>query len=644
MILPIVVACVLLALLVVIANHLVENRQVMIRRVGVQLTLMAILLVSLFISARYWIIYGVSCVPDCVGRNLLGRDFSQGILRNSNFTEANLRGADLSEADLYNADFSGANLDGVNLQNANLRGVRFVGASLVKADLRGALLGDTDFRGANLNDTDFTQANLTQVYLQGVTLAGAKLVEADLRSKNLAGVVFTAADLTDANLSSANLYGSQLSRANLSGAVMRAANLAGSWLNLTNLTGVDLTGSNLAGASFIGANLASAQLSGSRLVGATLIGAHMNGANLLNADLAGVRLLANELIPTDLLTDPNLKQLNELQLSQVIADVDLAGVSFNRQTKWPIGNASTLTSLLGQQFLNYNTTPANASNDASATNQPTIAVIGNPTLMPLTQGIVALFEQAGYTQTIFLDNVDLAVAFDTFCQPGSNGTLVMSHRLITSEERQRCRTNRRLATSLLVGQQALVVVVNAQNAFLTNATIADLNIIALADRWSDVNVDWPREEITRYVPDVQSVSFSFWAERIFGANFAAAEGAVRTIPTANGAQLIQGIGLDPYAIGVVDYGLYQQNASVLKPLTLDGIMPNSASVDEGSYPLAQPLYLYFDATAVRQTATLRAFLSFYVAQIDQVAGQVGLFPPPAATVQKNKETIQRLGQ
>lgn len=644
MILPIVVACVLLALLAVIANHLVENRRVMIRRVGVQLTLVALLLISLFISARYWIIYGVSCVPDCVGKNLLGRDFSDGVMRNGDFTEANLRGADLSGADLYNANFSGANLDGVNLQNANLRGVRFVGASLVKADLRGARLGDTDLRGANLNETDFTQADLTQVYLQGVTLAGAKLVEADLRSKNLAGVVFTAADLTNANLSNANLYGSQLSRANLSGALLRAANLAGSWINLTNLTGADLTGSNLAGASFIGANLASARLSGSRLVGATLIGAHMNGANLLDADLAGVRLLANELLPTDLLTDPNLKQLNDLQLSQVIADVDLAGVSFNRQTKWPIGNVSTLTSLLGQQFLNYNATPATASSDATATSQSAITVIGSQTLMPLTQGIVALFGQAGYTQTIILDNVDLAVAFDTFCQSSNKATLVMSHRLITSEERQRCRTSRRLATSMLVGQQALVVVVNAQNAFVDNATLADLNLIALADRWSDVNVDWPREEITRYVPDVQSVSFSFWAERVFRENFAAVESAARTIPTGNGAQLIQGIGLDPYAIGVVDYGLYQQNASVLKLLALDGVTPSRATVDDGTYPLAQPLYLYFDATAVRQTPPLREFLNFYVAQIEQVAGQVGLFPAPAAIVQKNQETLQRLGR
>ena len=643
MILPIIVACVLLALLVVIANHLVENRQIMIRRIGVRLILVVVLLIGLFISARYWIIYGVSCVPDCVGKNLLGRDFSGGILRNSDFTEANLRGADLSEADLYNADFSGANLDGVNLQNANLKGARFVGASLIKADFRGARLGDTDLRGANLNETNFTQADLTQVYLQGVTLARAKLVEADLRKKNLAGVVFTAADLTDANLSSADLDGSQLSRADLSGAFLRNANLAGSWLNLANLTGADFTDSNLAGASFIGANLASANLSGSRLVGATLIGAHMNGANLLSADLAGVRLLANELIPTDLLTDPNLKQLNELQLLQVITDVDLAGVSFNRQTKWPIGNASTLTSLLGQQFANYALASSPGSN-ASATAQPPIAVIGSPTLMPLTQGIVSLFSQAGYTQTIFLDNVDLAVAFGSLCQSDDRARIVMSQRQISSEERHICRNNKRLPTSLLIGQQALVIVTNSQNDFLTNTTLDGLTTIALADRWSDVNVDWPREEITRYIPDVESVSFAFWAERVFRENFTGVEAAARTIPIGNGAQLIQNIGLDPYAIGIIDYGLYQQNASVLKLLTLDGIIPNLDSVTNGSYPLAQPLYLYFDATYVRQAPDLQEFINFYLDHIEQVAEQVGLFPALAATLQKHKRTIQGMGR
>lgn len=640
MILPIIGVSILVVLLILMANHLAENRQIIIRRISLRLIAILLLLIGLFLGARYWIIYGIRCTPDCVGENLLGRDLHGANLRNSDFAEANLRGADLSEADLYNADFSGANLDGVNLQHANLKGARFVGASLARADFRGALLADTDLRGANLSETDFTQTDLTQVYLQGVTFAGAKLVEADLRRKNLAGVILTAADLTSADLSEADLSGSRLSRANLSGARLHATNLAGSWLNLTNLTGADLAGSNLAGASLIGANLASVNLSNSRLVGASLIGAHINGANLSAADLSGVRLLVSELIPVDLLTDPNLQQLNELQLMQVIADVDLAGVRFNHQTKWPVGNTSTLAAMIGQQYYDYTTSATATDIDATSPTTPPIAVVGSPALIPLTQMILSSFVQAGYTQTVFLDSIDTGAAFAALCT-ADNADIVMSHRPISEEESDICTANKRQPRQLTVGLQALVIVVNSQNTFLNNVTRTDLNAIAVADRWSDVNLDWPREEIARYVPAVELVSFQFWAERLFGANIGNIGDAPRTIPSANGAQLIQGVVNDPYAIGILDYALYQQNAGTLKLLSLNGVTPGSQTVSSGAYTLTQPLYLYTDATSLRDAPHLREFVNFYLDMVDEVAEDVGLFPASAATLEKVKNGMEQ---
>lgn len=641
MILPMIGAGAVLVLLALIANDFAVNRRTIRRYIGLRLVALVIALVIVFLLVRYWIVYGIRCVPDCVGESLIGLDLHGANMRNSDFAEANLRGANLSEADLYNADFSGANLDGVNLQNANLKGARFVGASLIRADLRGAALGDTDLRGADLSQTNFTQTDLTQVYLHGVKFDGAKLVEADLRNKNLAGVILTAADLTGANLSNADLSGSRLSRANLSGAHLRNTNLSGSWLNLTNLTGAELIGSNLAGTSLIGANLASVDLSSSRLVGATLIGAHLNGANLHAADLSGIRLLANELLPVDLLTDPTLRELNELQLFQTIADADLAGVRFNHETKWPLGNSSTLANLIGQQYYDYTTQETLNANGGISSTRTSLAIVGSSTLMPLSQAIVSAYTNAGYTQTVFLDRLDVDKAFADLCQ-GDKVDIVMSHRLVNAEETNLCRANRRKPIFFMVGLQALVIAVNPQNTFLTNVTLADLNALALASRWSDVNLDWPREPITRYVPDIESVNFQFWAERIFGANFGAVEATPRTIPTANEAQLIQGVVGDPYAIGVIDYAFYQQNASALKLVSLEGVVPNAETVSSGTYTLTQPLYLYVDSNYLGKTPQLREFLIFYLDQAPTMIGSIGLFPPSADMIEKTKRDLNQV--
>lgn len=638
MIFPIlVIGFIFLAVPILASNYVTETRKTIRRRIILWLVLLVIVAVGIFLIVRYRSVRAVRCAPSCIGEYLIGRDLEGANLRYSDFTEANLQGANLSNADLYGANFTGANVSGVNLQDANLKGAHFVGALLINADLRGAQFGDTDLRGANLSETDLTQVDLTQVHLDGVTFIGAKLVEAHLQGKNLAGVSFVNADLTGADLSGADLSGSHLSNANLSGARLTGANLAGSWLNLSNLTGVDLTNARLVGANLIGANLASANLSGSRLADASLIGAHVNGANVRAADLSGVRLLANELTPIDLLTDPVLQQLNELQQLQVIADADLAGVSFDRNTTWPIGNTSFLAEILGQRFFDY-TIPAAASTTLTTTAPTTIRIAGSSALMPLTQAIFGLFMQTEYTTTLLIDNIDVDTAFTQFCTTNTVD-IVMSHRAPLAEESARCATNRRMPTDLTIGIQAFVVVVNPQNYFLNDVTLEALNQIAVAERWSDINLDWPREDILRYVPDRSSVSFDFWAEHVFAENIANVALAPQTTLMANSAQLVQGVVSQPFALGVLDFAYYQQNATALKLISINGVMPTAQTVGDGTYLLAQPLFLYVDGSRIPEQKPLRDFLRFYLDHVNRVAGQTGLFPVPTAQLEQSKRKL-----
>ncbi|MBX3012665.1 MAG: pentapeptide repeat-containing protein [Caldilineaceae bacterium] len=638
MIVPIVlIGFIFLALPILASNYITQTRQTIMRRMVLWLVLIAVSIVGIFGIVRYRALRAVRCAPTCIGEYLIGRDLSGAVLRNGDFTEANLSGANLSNADLYGVNFSGANLTGVNLQGANLNGARLTGATLIKADLRGAQLNDTDLRGADLSETDLTQVNLTQVHLDGVTFTGAKLVETQLQEKNLAGVSFVNADLTGANLSGAILTGSRLSNANLSGARLQAANLAGSWLNLSNLTGVNLANARLVGANLIGTNLSSANLTGSRLVDASLIGAQVNGANLRAADLSGVRLLSDELTPVDLLTDPILQQLNELQLLHVIADVDLAGVSFDRNTQWPIGNTSFLAEMLGQRFFDY-TMPAAGSSDSAALAPNTIRIAGTSALMPLTQAVYNLYAQSGYTSTLLIDNIDVATAFAQFCS-GNQVEIVMSHRPPSAEESHQCANQQRNPTGLTIGQQAFVVVVNPQNLFLNDLSLPIFNQIAVAERWSDVNLDWPREAIMRYVPDVGSVSFEFWADRVFGTNIGAVAQAPQTYLSANNAQVVQGVVSQPYSVGVLDFAYYQQNATALKLLPINGVMPTEQSVMDGSYLLSQPLFLYIDSEQLAEQANLHEFLQFYLEHVDQIIGQTGLFPVAPSQLEESKRKL-----
>lgn len=290
--------------------------------------------IAAFVGLRYAIVRPITCTPICIGENLLGRDLHGLNLMRTNFVEANLQGADLSEANLRQVDLSGAILVNANLRNADLSEAQLIGTNLTGADLGGSSLNNANLTGAILNQADLTAVDLTEVALKGASFGEAKLTNARLRRANLNGIQFAKANLSGAILDEASLSGANLSKADLSGASLRAVDLTGAWLNLANLTGADLTGADLSGSRLIGAQLTSANLTDSRLQGAVVIAATLNGANLRGSDLRNLRGLAIQLTADDLLLDPVLAELNELQRSDLRQNVAMQGVAYDALTQW----------------------------------------------------------------------------------------------------------------------------------------------------------------------------------------------------------------------------------------------------------------------------------------------------------------------
>ncbi len=64
-----------------------------------------------------------------------------------------------------------------------------------------------------------------------------------------------------------------------------------------------------------------------------------------------------------------------------------------------------------------------------------------------------------------------------------------------------------------MGTDALAVVVNPQNNFLNDVSLAELGqIFAMAETWADVNPDWPAEPIHRYIPGADSGTLDFFTD------------------------------------------------------------------------------------------------------------------------------------
>lgn len=102
--------------------------------------------------------------------------------------------------------------------------------------------------------------------------------------------------------------------------------------------------------------------------------------------------------------------------------------------------------------------------------------------------------------------------------------------------------------------------------------------------------------------------------------------APNTVSSEDDSELAAGIAANPGSIGFFGYAYYEDNRETLNLLTVDGVPPTSATVEDGTYPLARPLFLYASPTAMQEKPQVAAFINYYLQNVNDVIGAIGYFP------------------
>ena len=105
-----------------------------------------------------------------------------------------------------------------------------------------------------------------------------------------------------------------------------------------------------------------------------------------------------------------------------------------------------------------------------------------------------------------------------------------------------------------------------------------------------------------------------------------------TVSSEDDNLLVEGIQADPYAIGFFGYAYYQENEATLRAVAVDGVQPNAAAVEDGSYPLARPLFIYTAESVLAEKPEVATFVDYYLSHVDQAILEVGYFPVAPATL------------
>ena len=281
-----------------------------------------------------------------------------------------------------------------------------------------------------------------------------------------------------------------------------------------------------------------------------------------------------------------------------------------------------------------------------------IITAGSSTVFPLTEAVAEQFIDEGYGGNITIDSIGTGGGFERFCVAGESD-IANASRAIKDSERESCLAIGRDPLEFRVGTDALAVVVSPENDWLAGGvTLAQLAQIFSSEttNWSDVDPSWPAEPISRFSPGTDSGTFDYFVEAVMTPAFPEA-GEEQLLKAANlqlsedDNVLVQGVEGDVNAIGYFGYAYYEENQGALTAVPVEGVTPEAATVDDGTYPLARPLFIYSSANIMQEKPQVAAFVNYYLTYVNDVIGAVGYFPAPDEAIDASRAAwLNAVGQ
>lgn len=247
-----------------------------------------------------------------------------------------------------------------------------------------------------------------------------------------------------------------------------------------------------------------------------------------------------------------------------------------------------------------------------------IRVDGSSTVYPVTLAVAEEF-------AIEFPDVNISVAFSgtgggfkKFC--AGETQVSNASRPIKKSEVEECAKNGIEFIEIPVAADALTVVVNPQNDWISCITAEDLHKIwgpeGRYNFWTDIDASYPLEKIVLYGAGTDSGTFDYFTEAINGE-----VGAIRTdfFPSEDDNVLVQGVENEKYAMGFFGYAYYIADADRLKALEIDGgagcVAPSAEAIENNTYtPLSRPMFIYINNADIDTYPGLADFVEFYVSK------------------------------
>ena len=262
-----------------------------------------------------------------------------------------------------------------------------------------------------------------------------------------------------------------------------------------------------------------------------------------------------------------------------------------------------------------------------------VKVDGSSTVYPVTEAVAEEFQKANKGMKVTVGVSGTGGGFKKFCRGETD--ISNASRPIAAKEMEACRAAGVEYFEVPVAFDALTVVINPKNAWLKQATVAELKKLwepeaqGKVTHWNQVNPAWPNQPIKLFGAGADSGTFDYFTEAIVGKS-KSSRGDFTASEDDN--VLVQGVSRDAGGLGYFGFAYYIENKDKLKavpivnPKTGKAVEPSLETVISGEYqPLSRPIFIYVNAASVDKPE-VKEFVEFYLKNASALTKEVKYVP------------------
>ncbi|KKD23112.1 PstS family phosphate ABC transporter substrate-binding protein [Staphylococcus ureilyticus] len=252
---------------------------------------------------------------------------------------------------------------------------------------------------------------------------------------------------------------------------------------------------------------------------------------------------------------------------------------------------------------------------------------GSSTVGPIIEKLNEKFAKDNSDVTVSNGTAGTGGGFEKFISGSTDFS--NASRPIKDEEKKKLDDKGIKYDEFKVAQDGVTITVNKDNDFVDELTKEQLNEIysGKAKTWKDVNSKWPDKEIKAFSPDQSHGTYDFFSEEIMDKKDIKAE------KNADTNTIVQSVEKNKDSVGYFGYNFYKQNKDKLKEVKIkdeNGQLtePTKKTIQDGSYALSRPLYIYTNEKKLKDNEGFQDFMKFVMKDKGKSAEDAGFVALP----------------